>query len=154
MLGLWASTRGQARWLPAQSVSCQEAASLHLSVLLPPPLCLPGSQSLMEPLGGQREGPRRPPRHGRWKTPGDLAQGRFAVNQDSRPGPSLRSHQGTIYPTSGFFPLAKRGPWNNQPAPVCMEWQRTDVLWSPLDKEAGRKEGHLGPAGVEPACVI
>lgn len=108
-------------------------------------LYLPGSQSLMEPLGRQWEGPWGPPRHGRQKTPGDLTQGRLAVNQDSRPGPSLRSHQGTMYPTSSFFPLAKCGPWSNQPAPVCVKWQRTDVLWSPLDKEAGRKEGHPGP---------
>ena len=119
----------------------------HPSVFLHrlPLLCLPGSRSLMEPLGSQREGPWRPPRHGRQKTLGDLTQGRFAVNQDSRPEPSLRSHQRTIYPTSSFFPLAKCGPWNNQPAPVGVEWQRTDVLWSPLDKEAGGKEGHAGP---------
>ena len=66
--------------------------------------------------------------------------------------PSGATREPFIQPQVSF--LWQSGAHGTISQPVCMEWQRTDVLWSPFDKEAGGKEGHLGPAGAESACVI
>lgn len=141
MLGLRASTRRQARWLRAQPVSCQEAASLRPSVLLLPPLCLPGSRSLMEPLGRQWEGPRRPPRRGRRKTPVIWHRDGLLFTKTHGPGhPSGTTREPFIQPQVSF--LWQSGAHGTISQPPCV-WNGSELMFSGVHltrRRVGRRD--------------